>query len=66
MNEKPVKLDMGFDEALRRLAQTPKKAIDAVTQEKQEAQRTALAVELLKTAPPAKVGAIKGKLAKKL
>jgi hypothetical protein len=66
MNEKPVKLDMGFDEALRRMAQTPKKAIAAVAQEKQEAQRTALAVKLLKTATPKKGGAIKGKLVKKL
>ncbi len=54
MNEKPVKLDMGFDEALRRLAQTPKKAIDAIAQEKQEAQKAALAVEQLRTAPPPK------------
>lgn len=30
MNEKLHKLDMSFDEALRRLAKTPKAAIDAV------------------------------------
>lgn len=66
MNEKPVKLDMGFGEALARLAKTPKKAIDAVDKEKQEAARTALAVELLKTAPPTTGSAAKAGLVKKL
>ena len=36
MNEKPVKLNMGFDEALARLARTPKKAIDAKEVTKKE------------------------------
>ena len=65
MNEKPVNLNMGFDEALMRLARTPKKAIDAVAKEKQEAQRTALAVEVLRTAPPVKGSASRAKSVKR-
>lgn len=62
MNEKPVKLNMGFDEALKRLARTPKKAIDAVEQERKEAQKMELAVETLRTAPPKEGGAAKSRL----
>ena len=44
MHEKPVKLDMDFSEALARLAQTPKSAIDAiepkVRKKKTEARKT--------------------------
>ena len=54
MNEKPVKLNMGFDEALMRLARTPKKAIDAVAKEKLEAQKEAMSVEKLRTVAPTK------------
>jgi hypothetical protein len=40
MNEKPVKLDMNFGEALRRIAKTPKKAIDAVENKKSAQELT--------------------------
>jgi hypothetical protein len=60
-HKQPVKLDMGFDEALRRLAQTPASAVKkaAISAEDAEEMRTQLAVEKLRTAPPKQGGAVK-------
>ena len=50
MNEKPVKVDIGFDEALRRIAGTPK----GLVMQKKETQRKKTVKQ--KTAPPQKKG----------
>jgi hypothetical protein len=60
-----VKLDMGFDEALRRLAQTPKKAIAAIAEEAQAAQKAALAVGQLKKIEPTQSRTLKPKAVKR-
>ncbi len=49
MYDKPVKLPMDFNEALTRLARTPKSAIDAV--ERKAAKRKAKKAEANKSAP---------------
>ena len=54
MNEKPVKADIDFNEALRRIAQTPKSAVPI--KERPPEKKIA--------APPKKRGAAKTKLTK--
>jgi hypothetical protein len=67
MYKKPVKLDMGFDEALRRLAQTPASAVKnaAISAEDAEEIKTQLAIEKLKPEPPAKGHATRPNLVEK-
>jgi len=50
MNEKPVKLDMSFGEALQRIAKTPKKAIDIAESERKEFAQEQMAIEKSKIA----------------
>lgn len=57
MNEKPVKVDIDFNEALRRIAKTPKGLIVSDDCQKQDASdKRAKDQDKIKTAPPAKKG----------